>query len=74
MKKDAIWKPLIRQFRRFVKQTCMKNINHHSTHWASTIEQRAQAYAKAMQIPDNFELEKTGFAILLMVESSKITK
>ena len=52
----------------------MKNISHHSTHWASKIDERAHAYSAAMQIPENFELKKTGYAILLMVESSKITK
>ena len=66
---------MIRQFRRYVKNIVLKNIPKNAIHSGSSVEQRATYYARAMGVPTNFlHSEKAGFAILLMVESSKVTK
>ena len=73
-KKDLLWKPLIRRFRRYIKkealptETYAKIFSKPVTKWASH-------FCKAFQVPDELASDtRVQNAILLLVASHRITR
>ena len=74
IKKDALWKPLLRQFRRFVKLTVQASTRY-TLNENESIVVRSRDFAKQLNLPEELlEDQRNHFAIFLMVESAKITK
>jgi len=74
IKKDALWKPLLRQFRRFVKLTVQASTRY-TLNENEAIPVRSRDFAKQLNLPTElYNDERNHFAIFLMVESAKITK
>ena len=72
IKKDALWKPIIRSFRRYIRSKVLAVIP--KTTENQIMEKRAQAYKMSLDIPDELQkLEYAGLAILLIVDSPRIT-
>ena len=72
VKKDALWKPLLRRFRKFIQDAVGSQMMQGKM-FDHSIEQRSQAYCRALQVPDQFKTsQKSQLAIFSLVESSTV--
>ena len=72
-KKDAAWKPLIRCFRRFLKKVALPRETYLMIR-TKPLPEQGPLLCKALGVPAELMREpKTAFALLLMVNSHRIT-
>lgn len=82
VKKDAMWKPLLRNFRRFLKDRATKVGGEDSSaelfnipvNGGSPIMSKAYGYFDALDLPAELRTERNVLALLLVVESQHVTK
>mmetsp|Transcript_38270 Transcript_38270/g.50192 ORF Transcript_38270/g.50192 Transcript_38270/m.50192 type:complete len:92 (-) Transcript_38270:402-677(-) len=73
-KKDAVWKPLIRHFRRFLKKDALPPETYQKVH-LQKLKQQGKLLCDALEIPIELQSDvKTPLAILMMVSSHRITR
>lgn len=86
IKKDALWKPLLRQFRRYIKKQAPSSMEKQSLHKRYGLQTHKQdrdptkIQQLALQLYDAFDLPLSlrtlhnAFAVLLLVQSHKMTR
>lgn len=74
VKKDALWKPLFRKFRRFIKEYISQQVNLLDMEELS-YEERAKVYCHILKVPSSLKsIPKTKHALVLIIESHRVTK
>lgn len=74
VKKDALWKPLFRKFRRFIKEYISQQVNLLDMEELS-YEARAKIYCHILKVPPSLKcIPKTKHALVLIIESHRVTK
>ena len=74
VKKDALWKPLFRKFRRFVQDTVYKQVHSHEID-NYPMEFRQKLYTRLLDVPQELGSQtRNQFALVLLIETKKITK
>lgn len=70
---DALWKPLIRKFRQFIKMQVMQKLRYEFDATKS-IQELGYIFGKNLKVPANLlAQERIQMALYVMIESSKIT-
>jgi len=70
---DALWKPLIRKFRQFIKIQVMHELRYDFDQ-SKSIPELGYIFGKILKVPRNLlDSERMQMALYVMVESSKIT-
>ena len=73
-KRDAVWKPVIRLFRRYLKKDAMPKAMYKRIHAQAICEQGA-LFCEALGMPrDLAEKPKSARAVLMMISSHRITR
>ena len=71
-KKDVLWKPLLRLFRRYLKKNALSK-EKYQTIRDKPIYNQGKLFAQALDIPSELaESERTHMAVLLMINSHKV--
>lgn len=74
LKKDAMWKPLIRLFRRFLKKDVLSKATYEMIH-SQPIVVQGKLFASALGVPPELQaLPKTYHIILMIISSHRITR
>ena len=74
IKKDSIWKPLFRRFRKFIKEIVNRNIDTISIEDKS-VPERGQIYSEILNIPSELVAhEKNLYSLVLIIESRRMTQ
>ena len=74
LKKDAVWKPLIRLFRRYLKKNALSHSTYTSIHSRPLSEQGA-LFAQALGVPSELATKpKTPLVLLMIINSHRITR
>lgn len=72
-KRDVLWKPLFRLFRRFLKKQALTSADYKSIQKHPILSQ-GKLLAEAMGVPaETAKVKRNQLALLLMVNSHKIT-
>jgi len=71
---DALWKPIIRKFRQFIKVSTMNKLRYDVDESKSITELGLQ-FGKILQVPEEIlREERVQMALYVLIESSKITR
>jgi len=74
IKMDALWKPIIRKFRQFIKVSTMNKLRYDVDESKSITELGLQ-FGKILQVPEEIlREERVQMALYVLIESSKITR
>ena len=74
MKKDALWKPLIRLFRRYLKKDALPQKVYNEVR-LEPLAKQGYLFCQHLKIPEEFLTdEQTSIAMMLMINSHRITK
>ena len=72
-KKDAVWKPLLRQFRRYLKKEALSP-GVYAVIRLRSLSSQGYLLAEALGLPEKMAIQpKTQHALLMMVNSHRIT-
>ena len=73
-KRDAVWKPVIRLFRRYLKNAAMPKVMYKRIH-AQAVYNQGSLFCEALGIPRELaEKPKSARAVLMMISSHRITR
>ena len=71
---DALWKPLIRKFRQFIKVSAMNKLRYEVDETKS-ITELGLIFGEILEVPEEILVEeRTQMALYVLIESSKITR
>ena len=71
---DALWKPLIRKFRQFIKVSTMNKLRYEVDETKS-ITMLGLIFGRILEVPDEILAdERSQMALYVLIESSKITR
>jgi hypothetical protein len=71
---DALWKPIIRKFRQFIKIRVMHKLRYEVDEKKS-IAELGRLFGNILEVPEDLiSDERTQMALYVLVESSKITR
>ena len=71
---DALWKPIIRKFRQFIKIRVMHKLRYEVDEHKS-IAELGLLFGNILEVPEDLIAdERTQMALYVLVESSKITR
>ena len=73
-KKDSLWKPLIRMFRRYLKKDALPTKTYYEVR-TQPLNQQGYLFGKALNLPEEMaQDENTNTALMLMINSHRITR
>ena len=74
IKMDALWKPIIRKFRQFIKISVMHKLRYQVDETKS-IAQLGYLFGEILEVPEDIlKEERVQMALYVLIESSKITR
>ena len=74
IKKDSMWKPIFRRFRKYIKEIVSRQIDTIMIE-DQTASQRGKIYGKILRVPDNLLNQiQHRFSLVLMIESRRMTQ
>ena len=74
VKKDELWKPILREFRRFLKEITASKKMMLPKLTPDNIEEVSSVYFDCLKLPEEFKTQDNLAAILLLIENRAILK